>query len=194
MTQPTHDDIARIWCICKRISQGVWIGSPPSLVYADNVARLLFVTAAQEGDCFKARRQYGFDPLSTQGAFSLWQFEKDSLKDSLRTVDMNPAGWHHVIDRVLSPDEANVVKSTNSARLSKILLMVQSKDHDALGCFFARLHYQRDPFAVPNTVVDLGYYWKRAYNTSAGAGHPGDFVNKWVALGLQKFVDADPVC
>jgi len=48
----------------------------------------------------------------------------------------------------------------------------------------ARLQYYRAPTPLPTykDISGLAKYWKKHYNTSAGAGVPGDFIRRYLAL------------
>lgn len=42
-----------------------------------------------------------------------------------------------------------------------------------------RLHYRRVPEAIPDNLPAQAYYWKKYYNTMAGAGKVEDYMQNW---------------
>jgi hypothetical protein len=158
---------------------GIYGNQPPNTDYARRVARLLFGTAAQESE-FIERRQHGRDgcPLPGDiGAFGLWQVEiATSVEDSLDALYARPA----LLDRVKAwlPIHCREVLETRNARFTAWFMMVSSGD--PLAVLFARLHYlfrTKDP--VPESVEEQAAYWKRWYNTIAGAGTVEQYLSNW---------------
>jgi len=169
----------RIWRLCQDCAGAVYSTKPPSPAYADRVARLLFGTAAQESE-FVERRQHGRDgrPLPGDiGAFGLWQVEiATSVEDSLDALYARPA----MVERVKAwlPAYCREVLETRNARFIAWFMTVPSGD--PLAVLFARLHYlfrTKDP--IPATVEEQAAYWKRWYNTIAGAGTVAEYLGNW---------------
>ncbi len=44
---------------------------------------------------------------------------------------------------------------------------------------FARLHYLRQPAAIPSTVEGYAKYWKKYYNTPQGKGNEQEFIDNY---------------
>jgi hypothetical protein len=42
-----------------------------------------------------------------------------------------------------------------------------------------RVHYLRDSEPIPTTLAGQAAYWKRVYNTEAGKGTIGEYMNNW---------------
>lgn len=169
----------RIWRLCQDCAAAVYTSKPPSTLYAERVSRLLFGTAAQESE-FVERRQHGRDgrPLPGDiGAFGLWQVEiATSVEDSLDALCARPA----MLERVKAwlPADCREVLETRNARFIAWFMTVASGD--PLAVLFARLHYlfrTKDP--IPQTVEDQAAYWKRWYNTIAGAGTVDEYLANW---------------
>jgi len=169
----------RIWRLCQDCAAAVYASKPPSAPYAERVSRLLFGTAAQESE-FVERRQHGRDGKVLSGdvgAFGLWQVEiATSVEDSLNALYARPA----LLERVKAwlPTYCREVLETRNARFIAWFMTVPSGD--PLAVLFARLHYlfrTKDP--VPESVGDQAAYWKRWYNTIAGAGTVEQYLANW---------------
>ena len=52
-------------------------------------------------------------------------------------------------------------------------------DNDKIGVLFCRLHYFRVNDPIPASLADQAAYWKRWYNTTAGAGTPDQYIKSW---------------
>lgn len=76
-------DILRL---CRDCAASLYGAVPPSPAYAEQVAQLLFMTAAHESAGFRYRRQIGFRRESQGGAFGLWQCELGSLEASIDLI------------------------------------------------------------------------------------------------------------
>lgn len=162
----------------------------PSVKYARAVAQLLLGTAAHESGGFRYTRQGGkpfeYMPLpgmtvkeakrSEIGAWGIWQIESISVRESLRQLARRPAvakragEWlvqdSRGIDILwLYPDPVELCRAmTISTRLC---------------CLFARLHYLWRPGRIPDTLQGQAAYWKRHYNTVAGAGTVAKYLRDW---------------
>jgi hypothetical protein len=180
MTAGTQKENAlRIWQLCQGCAAAIYDTRPPAAAYAERVARLLFGTAAQESE-FIERRQHGRDgrPLSGDiGAFGLWQVEiATSVEDSLRALYARPGLLEHA--KGWLPAVCSEVLENRNARFIAWFMTVPSGD--PLAVLFARLHYlfrTKDP--VPESVEDQAAYWKRWYNTIAGAGTVEQYLTGW---------------
>jgi len=169
----------RVWRLCRDCADAVYTKKPPSLEYAGRVARLLFGTAAQESELVE-RRQHGRDGKVLPGdigAFGLWQVEiATSVEGSLHALYTKPAMLERV--KIWLPTCCREVLETKNARFIAWFMTVPSGD--PLAVLFARLHYlfrTKDP--VPESVDDQAAYWKRIYNTVAGAGTVEQYLRNW---------------
>ncbi len=52
----------------------------------------------------------------------------------------------------------------------------------ALQAALCRIKYRRDKEPIPSTIEEQAWYWKRVYNTEAGAGKPAEFIENAAAL------------
>ena len=67
-------------------------------------------------------------------------------------------------------------KATNGIDLSQV--KYEDLKDDLLSIAFGRMYLlQRTATAIPGDKQGQADYWKRFYNTSAGAGTPEDFLN-----------------
>ena len=163
-----------ILALCRDCAQHVYNKHKPTPEYAEDVAQLLFMTAAHESGGFRYRRQLGFARLSERGAFGLWQTEWLSALDSLRFLRRNVPLLAHSREWV---DSFSALAGTPLCEGGKqtILATLQTKDGDPLGCLLARLHYLRIPKAIPHDVQAQSRYAKRYYNTRLGAATAEDY-------------------
>jgi len=170
VTDAQHSVAAATWAICKDVAKNIWIAKEPSLDYARAAACLLFGTAAQESDSFRARRQYGFDYNSDGGAFSLWQMERAAIENGLKQIKQSEC----LEDKVAAMILWGVTTTFEQAKLA-----IQRSEGDLFACILARLYYLRCPGAIPATIDGQGAYWKRYYNTVAGAGTVEQYIHHW---------------
>ena len=52
----------------------------------------------------------------------------------------------------------------------------------ALQVALCRIKYRRDSDPIPSTIEEQAYYWKRVYNSEAGAGKTTEFIESAAAL------------
>jgi len=167
--------------LCDDCACSIYGTRAPSAAYADCVSRLLFMTAAHESGGFKHRRQLGFGKADGRGAFGLWQCEWPSIEDSIKYVRQPKRAelygrcvtWLDGYDRHFP--ELNL---TTIAKLG-ILAVIQERRGDPLACLLARLHYMRNPEAVPETPQEQAAYAKRVYNTHLGAATAADYLRAY---------------
>jgi hypothetical protein len=148
-------------------------GGTISAQYADAVARLLFMTIAHESDSFKARRQYGFRPDTTRGAFGWAQTEKASMDASFDRMWLGDAVGNSCV-RYL--DCWNSIKPVNTYEMR---MAVQKPEGDALSVLLCRLHYLRVAAPVPLGLVEQSEYAKYYYNTRLGKAKPSDYLKAY---------------
>jgi len=123
---------------------------------------LLVATAAHESGGFRHDRQGGGGP-----ARGLLQIEPSTYGDVVDRylVDVRPA-WRPLIDGLVLP--------TGEA-------LDQLVWNPALGCAVARFKYYMAPEPLPaaDDIDALAGYWKRYFNTAAGAGTVDNFLADW---------------
>jgi hypothetical protein len=175
-----HPDITHAVHCCRIAAAGIYDQRPPSIDYADNVARLLFGTAAVESN-FQYRRQIGFKYPSLRGAFGLWQTESGSVNDSIALIK-NRRGILQSCIRILPVDSAEVlIKGVSDTGV--VLRALEDQTHDILGAVLCRLHYLRVADPVPRSVDAQSEYWKAHYNTYLGKGTPEKYNATWARYG-----------
>lgn len=64
------------------------------------------------------------------------------------------------------------------------------QENDAFAFAMMRVHYLRDPEPIPQTVGGQAAYWKRVYNTPAGAGTVEKYLQEWEAQDCTDLVIA----
>lgn len=170
----------RISRLCRDCASSIYGTRAPTAAYADNVARLLFMTAAHESGGFRHRRQLGFARFSAKGAFGLWQCELASVEDSIDYI--RNASRRPLFERCMQwldgwPELSDIDLSHRTAAFA--LLALQDPRGDPLSCLLARLHYVRDPQPVPATPPEMAAYAKRVYNTRLGAATAADYLRAY---------------
>lgn len=167
----------RIFEICRGCAASVFGSSEPTAQYADAVSKLLFGTAVQEsGLQWERQRSPRWD--GTVGGFSKWQLEKGSIEASLAYLRTHPAMCARATAWLFDDPHAPVTW-VDTMGLDAILWAMRLDDNDKIGCLFARLHYLRISEPVPDTVMAQAAYWKKYYNTVAGAGTVAQYLTNW---------------
>lgn len=164
MKDKGRESMLDLWQLCESCAANVHGKTPPTVEYADRVARQLFGTCMIESGCGKWRRQIGYHhaPQSYKGAFGLFQTELGSVETSVAWLDHH----HDVRGRIEHWTEAHygllTMLDVNAAKA--LVGMVQHEDADALSCALARLHYLRKPEPIPDSLDDQAAYWLEHYN------------------------------
>ena len=163
----------------------IYSSRAPSKEYAETVARLLLGTSAHESSGFRFRRQIArWDDGKPQeiprtkllGAWGLWQCEDISIRESLRQLNLRDLARRNANQFLLNHAGMALKDFAGMTRLKRMQAIAHN---DWLALCFARLHYLWVPSAVPISLEEQAHYWKRHYNTSAGAGQPQDFIRAW---------------
>lgn len=172
-----------VWSLCVDCSRSIYGTTPPTDLYANRVAHLLFGTAAVESDGFLASRQYGIDWHNNLGGFGLWQLEWTSVAETIQRL--SSLGTHNKYQlRARCAEWLFLDKDAEPewyARVGKWPMLHMLCGWHRAACLFARLHYIWEPSPVPTTVGEQAAYWKTHYNTTAGKGTPQKYVQAWVA-------------
>jgi hypothetical protein len=167
-----------VWRLCVECAKAVYGFKPPDADYQLRVAKLLFGTAAHESRGFRYRRQISRKTLQPmkgwEGGWSLWQFEKASVIDSLDYLKRHGQVRERA-SRFVWPGEYG----RELTDLSRNDVLHESLQNDRMAVCFARLHYLRKPGSVPSTLMDTARYWKLHFNTEAGKGTVPDFLRNW---------------
>jgi hypothetical protein len=115
---------------------------------------------------------YGLNPRAGN---NIWQVDPIAFEDT-QAVDAHP----------------NL--KTKYEKLSKVGIDWKSKKYSdiiknpILNCIAARLYLSNKPGAIGDDISSQANYWKRYYNTGAGAGSEKDFINKNSGKGLHNCV------
>ncbi len=132
---------------------------------------LLVATAAHESGGFRHDRQLGGGP-----ARGFFQIEPATFDDVVEryVAEIRPE-WRDLIGGLVLP----LASPTD-----------QLVWNQALGCAVARLRYYMAPAPLPSAGdrAGLAAYWKRHYNTAAGAGDEDGFL-----ASLARYVDGRPL-
>lgn len=144
----------------------------------DNEVRLLLGTAAAESGLI-FRKQLEDGP-----ARGLWQMEVRTATDifdrylAYRAVRYSAlaAIW---LDIEKMPYFLFPVDEDLSRHLEK---------YDDFACAMARIHYLRDPDPIPTSQTGRAEYWKRVYNTPAGAGTVDHYLEMWKSCGCDELM------
>ncbi len=167
----------RIWRICNQCAREVYGAVAPNQRYADATARLLFGTAAQEsGLLWERQRSPRWD--GAVGGFSKWQLEISSIKESIAFVRQRQALLVRATEFLFADPRA----TTNwiDIPFDSILWAMRMDDNDKIGCLFARLHYMwSTPLPIPDSIEQQAQYWKTYYNSPAGRGTVGQYIENW---------------
>ena len=169
---------AEILALCRAVALRVWLHqlSPD---YAETVARILFMTAAHESGGFKYRRQIGYTKWMLGGAWSLWQIELPSIRDSVRRIDNSRALNTRVLG-LCADFQCNsgvlVNAFTDDVRRLALLQYIATPEGDPLACVLARLHYLVRPGRIPADPDGMAAYAKKHYNTDLGKATPGAYL------------------
>lgn len=186
MTPKTDMDIetlrhaSRIWDVCRACASAIYGRVAPSPQYAERIAHLLFGTAAQESG-LRWERQRSPRWGGQVGGFSKWQVEIGSITASLDYLRMRPDVCERatlwLFDDPHAPADWPDVMPTDA-----IMWALRLDDNDKIGAMFGRLHYLRIAEPVPDSLAGQAQYWKRHYNTEAGAGTVSQYIRSWAAL------------
>lgn len=143
--------------ICKAIDEVV------DKIGGGKVAkRLLLGTAAVESD-FEHTTQIGGGP-----AVSHFMIEPDTARDTYNRFLKST--------RIRQLIRAHVV----SLRDSSVLAFTYEIERNIkFACALARIRYMYDPDPIPTTLEEQAGYWKRVYNTEAGAGTVDEYMEAW---------------
>lgn len=168
----------RIYVLCAQCAKMIYGSRPPTDAYGEQVARLLFGTAAQEsGLRWERQRSPRWD--GDVGGFSKWQLEKNSILDSLAYLRARP----DVLRRAtlfLFEDPNTPTTWVDTMPIESILWAMRLDNNDKIGVLFARLHYLRVAEPVPTGLYQQAAYWKRYYNTPSGAGTAEQYIQSWL--------------
>ena len=131
---------------------------------------LLRETAIQESNMGQTTGTYDMvdDPKFGRGSFGVGQVDERNFEDTMSRL------------RGDKGQPKNLVKYVQRFKdeLGIDLTEVEYEDlaDPKLGLIFTRLHYLKNPDPVPPTVQGRSKYWKKFYNTSAGAGTAAEYL------------------
>jgi hypothetical protein len=159
----------RVWAMCNTCSYMIHSGRI-SEHYAEAVTRQLFMTIAHESDGFRARRQYGFSPDTTTGAFGFAQNERASIEQGFYRM------WRGDAVGKACRDYLDLWGSKKPVNPHECRMFVQEPLGDPLSVLLCRLHYLRVPAPIPLDLEQMSRYAKQHYNTHLGKATPEDYL------------------
>ena len=175
----------RILQLCDEAANQIY-NAPPSHMYATNVALLLAGTAATESH-LRYRRQVGYKISDMGGAWGLWQTESLPMGDNVRYLRAHPEVRERAAQFLHQGNgDLDAILSAGNFGLCKLCA-----GWDRFAVLIARVHYLRQPGAIPCTDEKRAEYWKKNYNTYLGKGTPAKYladykrlIAPWLKAGL----------
>jgi hypothetical protein len=132
----------------------------PEVPYSKPAVQLLLGTGAKESEL-----GFWLDQ-TTQGpgpAYGIYQMEEATYYDHIR--------WMTTVNRPLLEKFLDLAGSKGSFKGA-----ARMRGDLALATFMARVHYYRVAAGMPVTLSAQAAYWKRYYNTFAGAGTEAQYI------------------
>ena len=123
---------------------------------------LVFETGMAESG-YRALEGYG----SGNPAVSFWQIEPATIRDM----------WDNYITY-----RKPLIEATYKLGLIEANKVFSVLSNIALAVAFCRIHYRRQPGAIPKTMPARAAYWKQHYNTKLGKGT----VDHYVAANMKR--------
>ena len=155
--------------VCKSVHSGL----SPTDTYANRAALLLFMIACHESDLMRARRQYSFRGKARGGAFSLFQMEEASIRDSLRNMQSSDALRTSIVHYLYANNDTMFpLELPTEELLDTVLLRIQQPEGDRWAAVLARLHILRIKAPVPDSAAAMASYAKKYWNTELGKATP----------------------
>lgn len=143
----------------------------------DNEVQLLLGTWAAENGAMH-RKQIGGGP-----ARGLFQMEVVTARDIFGNYLRYRYDRHmDLVDTFLEKEDVQFYTPPDTD------LAFYLEHYDDFACAMARLHYLRDPEPIPDTLRGRAEYWKRIYNTPAGAGTVEHYLSQWDACKCTKLL------
>jgi hypothetical protein len=135
-------------------------------LWSPEAERLVLGTACAESDCGRWLKQRGGGP-----ALGIFQCEPATHQD----IWVNYLQFH-------TPLAQRVLRWSTSAGLGWPPEVPEPSE--LIGNLFyataiCRVHYLRDPDAIPDTLLGQALYWKRCYNSLDGKGTVDGYIRKW---------------
>lgn len=132
---------------------------------------LLRETAIQESNMGQAPGTYKMvdDKEFGRGSFGVGQVDEQNFEDTMSRLRGDKGQPRNLVKYV------QIFKD----KLGEDLTELEYEDliDPKLGLIFTRLHYLKTADPVPPTVQGRAEYWKKFYNTSAGAGTPDEYLS-----------------
>jgi hypothetical protein len=169
--------------LCQDCAASIYTHRQPTTAYQGRVARLLVGTAAAES-AFIHRRQIGFSWSKPDGAWGLWQTEYAAVHDSLEMLRRNQRLYQRAAEWLFCEPKATLQAFYTMDSLELLCILA---GWDRAACLMARLHYLRFPAPVPEGLFAQAGYWKKYYNTVAGAGTEERYRDAWEGLVAEQW-------
>lgn len=144
----------------------------------ENAVRLLLGTAAAESS-FTERRQREDGP-----ARGLWGMEPETAWDIFENYLRFSFTRHEKLVKLWLDFENGTHLRPVQSDLARHL-----EKYDDFACAMARVKYLRDPDPIPETLEGQAEYWKKIYNTPAGAGTVEHYLSQWEACNCKELLE-----
>ncbi len=164
--------------LCTEAAGAIYGHTPPSAAYQQRVARQLAGTAEAES-LLRYRRQTVFDWTENRGAWGIFQTERRVVQDVARYLDRRRDVLKHVAAFVFQSDDSAIPRWLLEKWTDAPNLLRWLSGFDRLAVAQCRLHYLLRPSPIPYSLSNQAAYWKRHYNTMAGAGTVEGYVAKY---------------
>lgn len=159
--------------LAQDCAESIYDTKPPNPKYVACTRDLLLGTAATESG-FKARRQNNYTLVEIEGAWGLWQIEKNSVIDSLRVLKLRPALRENAANFLVGHDNIDGLLATSSECVLRLM-----HSWDRLAILMARLHYFKFRAPIPEGLQAQAEYYKIYFNTMAGKGSVEKYLRDW---------------
>lgn len=137
-------------------------------LWSQEAENLVCGTAAQE-----SRLSY-VKQIGTGPALGLFQMEPATHDDIWNNYLRYNLGWVAAVKRLAATDDGNPRGFPDASE------MVWNLRYAAAMC---RIHYRRQPGAIPFSLEGMAAYWKKYYNTVLGDGTPQQFIQNYSLIG-----------
>lgn len=133
---------------------------------------LLRETAIQESNMGQTKGTYTMSDSSGKfgrGSFGVSQVDERTFDDTLSRLRGDKGQPRNLVKYV------DIIKDKAGIDLTKVTY--EDLSDPKLSLIFSRLHYLKVADPVPPTAAGRAKYWKKHYNTSAGAGTPQEYLS-----------------
>lgn len=133
---------------------------------------LLRETAIQESNMGQTKGTYTMSDGSGKfgrGSFGVSQVDERTFNDTLSRLRGDKGQPRNLVKYV------DIMKDKAGIDLTEVTY--EDLADPKLSLIFSRLHYLKIADPIPPTTAERAKYWKKHYNTSAGAGSPKEYLD-----------------